>query len=179
MDQPILMIKSASPSTIVEEESPKETLLQIESLLEQEITQIRDRLESDSQFVVSHYLTQFNFHLQTDLEVVSVVLESEWKEQIEDNILLSEQASGNITEDLIDLDVSELMRIVKVKYSQGQRMFLERKSILNWIAQSSDYIPFISGLGSCDYLLLPAKSILSSMSQLNESLRALENTDND
>jgi hypothetical protein len=167
MDQPILIIKSASPGPVLGE-TPKDTLLQIESLLEEEIVEIRNKLQSDEKGVFTNYLTQFNLHLQTESEVTSVILESEWRDQLGDGVVLDQE--DNEAEDLIDLEVSELMRVIKITYSQDGQLGQERRKLFRWIADQQQLIPFISGVCSCDYLLISAKDILSSINKLKENL---------
>ncbi len=167
MDEPILIIKSASPSNIAGD-SPKETLRQIESLLEEEIIEIRDKIVSDDSNSFFGYLTQFNLHLQTDNEVASVVLESEWRDQMG----MSLDGETAESDELIDLEVSELMRIIKIYYSDDTaRANLERKELFLWLSKQSINIPIVSGVCSFDYLIISAKDILVCMNSLKESLK--------
>ncbi len=167
MDQPILIVRSVPPTQVAP--SGKDTLKQIENLLEEEITQIRDKLDSGIEVVLNEYFTEFNLHFQTDKEVVSIVLESEWQEQVEaDSFGLPEDDIEG--DSLIDLNVSQLMRAIKITYSKNEAPAQVRKKVLAWIIAQADEIPFLGGLGSCDYLLLPAKSIVSSINNLRNHL---------
>jgi hypothetical protein len=162
MDQPILIIKSASPGPVVGE-SPKETLLQIESLLEEEIVEIRNKLQTDEKNAFANYLTQFNLHLQTEAEVTSVILESEWRDQMGDS--LTPNIDNSEAEDFIDLEVSELMRVIKITYSNPAD---QKRGLLKWIVSQNDNIPIISGVSTSDYLLISAKDVLNIISKLRE-----------
>lgn len=161
MDQPILIIKSAAPSGQAEQDFQKEALIQIESLLQEEISDVRQKIKSDDSGFVNYYLTEFNLHLQTEEEVVSVVLESEWQEQMG-----TEADEHENPEEAIDLKVSDLMRVVKISYTSSGTVLQERKKLYEWLAKQNQSIPFICGLGSRDYLLISAKEILNSMSHL-------------
>lgn len=167
MDQPILIVKTAPPAP-VSAESQRETLEQIESLLEDEIVQIRDQLKTGASFALNEYFTDFNLHLQTDNEVVSVVLESEWQEQNEEGIVDTGEADEQ--SDLIDLEVSKLMRVVKVTFESKESAEAERKKLLRWVAAQQTPISIVSGIGSSDYLLISARDILNSINNLRENL---------
>jgi hypothetical protein len=69
-------------------------------------------------------------------------------------------------EEAIDLNVSDLMRVVKISYTSSDTVLQERKKLYEWLAKQNQSIPFICGLGSRDYLLISAKEILNSMSYL-------------
>jgi len=168
MDQPILVITTVPPAP-VSAESQRETLEQIESLLEDEIVQIRDQLKTGSSVsLLNEYFTDFNLHLQTDNEVIAVLLESEWQSQDENGMFslngLEEQS------DLIDFEVSGLMRVVKVIYEDKLSAREDRKKLLAWVAEQKAEIPLVSGLGSSDYLLISAKDILNAINHLKVSL---------
>lgn len=168
LDQPILIVRSASPKDTIAE-SPQEALLQIESLLEEEIIEIRNKLHSDDKNLFSDYLSKFNLHLQTEDEVTSVVLESEWRDQMGEGFLLNNDV--NEAEEIIDLQISELMRIIRITYSEQK--LDERKKLFKWLFAQNNNIPIISGLCSCDYLLVSAKDIISSMNSLKEAFNLL------
>ncbi len=163
LDQPILIVGSASPKGAIAE-SPQEALLQIESLLEEEIVEIRNKLHSDDKNLFSDYLSEFNLHLQTEDEVISVVLESEWQDQMGEGFLPTDGL--NDAEDIMDLRVSELMRTIRITYSGDD--FEERKKLYQWLSSQTSNIPIVSGLCSFDYLFVSAKDIISSMSSLRE-----------
>lgn len=166
MDQPILIVKSSSPAPTTVD-SQQETLKQIENLLQEEIHQIRDKIDLGEEMMLSDYFTDFNLHFQTDKEVVSVVLESEWQEQIEDEV-----GSAEITPDnLLDLEVSKLMRVIKITYSEPKESLAERKKVFAWIINQPNNIPLIAGLGSNDYLLLPASDIINSISKFKKHMQ--------
>ncbi|MDX1921251.1 MAG: hypothetical protein SFU25_11030 [Candidatus Caenarcaniphilales bacterium] len=167
MDQPILIVKSSSPAPTTAD-SQQETLKQIENLLQEEIHQIRDRMDLGEEMILSDYFTDFNLHFQTDKEVVSVVLESEWQEQMEDG---GNDSDSNVPDNLLDLEVSKLMRVVKISYSELKEALLERKKIFAWIINQSSEIPMVCGLGSNDYILLPASDIIHSISKFKKHLQ--------
>ena len=186
MDQPILIVKSSSPAP-TSFDSQQDTLKQIENLLQEEIHEIRDRIDSHNEEVIlSEYFTDFNLHFQTDKEVVSVVLESEWQEQTGDELNL---ASEDNPDSMMDLQVSKLMRVLKVSYSEdleensnknldpadkhalmAKQRLNEKKKILKWVIEQNTNIPLISGLGKDDYLLISASDIINSMGQLRKHL---------
>jgi hypothetical protein len=177
MDQPILIVKSSTP-TPASLDSRQDTLKEIENLLQEEIHELRDRIDSEGEeIILSDYFTDFNLHFQTDQEVVSIILESEWQEQIEGESALDE----NSPDSLLDLNVSKLMRVVKVSYSENENAdenkeirLKEKKLIHQWIIDQEEEIPFLSGLGKDDYLLLCASSIISSISRLKKHVDLLD-----
>lgn len=169
IDQPILIIKSPSPSDKVEGGLQKETLLQIESILEDEILEVREKIEANEANFASYYLTNFNLHLQTDREIISVVLESEWQEQMGDEI-----ENHDSPENLLDLKISDLKRIVKISYSKDYHteevVRAEKKKLFKWLSAQDMNISLISGIDSADYLLVSAKDILTVINHLHSSL---------
>ncbi len=163
LDQPVLIVKSLSPYQLDNFEE-KEALEQIEHFLEEEILQIRDKLSSGQIIGLDEYFTTFNLHIQTENEVSSVVLESEWK-----NNTNTEESEDQALSDLpADIQVSELMRVAKITYSEKDQLIAERKKLLQWLINQSSDIPIISGLNNNDYLLFSAKDILNLINSLKE-----------
>jgi hypothetical protein len=163
LDQPVLIVKSLSPYQLDNFEE-KEALQQIEYFLEEEISQIRDKISSGQIVGLEEYFTTFNLHLQTENEVSSVVLESEWK----NNTIIDEGENPILEELPPDVKVSELMRVAKITYSDPDQLISERKKLLQWLISQSSDIPIISGLNNYDYLLFSAKDILNLINSLKE-----------
>ncbi|HEY9886355.1 MAG TPA: hypothetical protein V6C96_03740 [Vampirovibrionales bacterium] len=165
MDQPILIVKSGAPNALVDF-SQRDTLEQIEELLEEEIHHIRDKLGSEDKVSLQEYLTDFNLHFQTNEEVVSVVLESEWNEQVAENFDPDEEGGNSI-----DLEVSSLMRIIKISYENESESLKGKKDIFNWLYKEKLSYPLFSGLnGYSDFFLVPAKDILTVVNSFKECL---------
>jgi hypothetical protein len=164
MDQPILIIRSTQPPKSRESEIlGKEALEQIENLLEEEISEIRNKLQSESNLTLEEYFTPFNLHLQTEQEITSVILESEWREQDEE---IKEQEQGPL-----DLQVSKLMRVVKITYESNEECNATRPKLLKWLSEQKDkQIPSICGLNHMDFILISAKEILPMMNSLQLQL---------
>ncbi|MDX1917960.1 MAG: hypothetical protein SFT81_02295 [Candidatus Caenarcaniphilales bacterium] len=154
LDEPVLIIKSASP---IDPENSKETLEQIESMLEDEIYHIRSQLQEEHPQLMANFLSTFSLHLQADDDVYSVILESEWRSQVEEG-------------EADELEISPLMRVVKINYPERSKIDRERKKVYAWLAQQSEAYPYVTGLGEADFLLLPAKTILTAIGSLRNSL---------
>ena len=93
-----------------------------------------------------------------------MVLESEWK-----NNTNTEESEDQALSDLpADIQVSELMRVAKITYSEKDQLIAERKKLLQWLINQSSDIPIISGLNNNDYLLFSAKDILNLINSLKE-----------
>jgi|GEM_PF-3819135 len=168
LDEPVFIVRSALPENL--DASSKDTLLKIESLLEDEIDHVREEMDeqslsSSSSSVIDSYFVPFSLHLQNDQEVISVVMEKEWK-MVEGTSLLENEAED------IDCQLSELMRVVKIHYQKNS----ERREIYSWLLQqkNGEDLPLLRGLGMSDYLLLPAKNILQYMSSFPASSRQEE-----
>ena len=158
-DEPVLIIKSELSNELKTPDA--ETLEKIESLLEDEIVEVRRQLDSDSKESLDGYIIPFSLHLQTETEVSSVLLESEWRESggldEEDDEITEAQDNENY-------EVSQLMRVLKITYDEPR----EKRKIFDWLCSSNERFPFVHGFSSNDFLLLPAKSIFQLMSGLRK-----------
>ncbi len=186
-DEPVLLIKSILPLML--NDSEEETLIKIESLLQDEISLIKEDIDKSSQQILNNYLTPFNLHLQINNEINSILLENEWNQlesqkkfleelsqenfdvidDEEDNYNKStteeEQQQNKNTDFNLNSKVSELQRIVRIIYNSPD----ERIKIFDWLSQKSkenQNFPFISNFGDSDFLLLPAKTIFPLLSSL-------------
>lgn len=158
-DEPVLIIKSELSNELKTPDA--ETLEKIESLLEDEIVEVRRQLDSDSKESLDGYIIPFSLHLQTETEVSSVLLESEWRESEG----LDDEEDDLDVQNNESYEVSQLMRVLKITYDEPS----ERRKIFDWLFSSNERFPFVHGFSSNDFLLLPAKSIF----QLMGGLRAL------
>ncbi len=163
LDEPVLFIKSKQS---VKPDSSREALEHIETVLQGEIEQVRRELSGSGAINMQEYFGSFGLHSQIPGEVNSVLFESEWEEQIKEEKLSAEEMLEQ------DLEVSELRRVILLHYEARKDPWPERRLVLSWLgAGAKSNWPCVIGVGTVDFLFVPARDIILAMNDLESFLK--------